>query len=214
MVPAASPIRSLGDLAGRRLGVAGGPLDKSWLMVQAAARAGGGLDLATAARVDYGAPPLLSAKLAQGELDAVLTFWNFAARLEAAGFRELVSVAACATSLDLPMPTSLVGFVFHEAWARHNPSAVTGFLDAVKEAETLLMDSDSEWQRVRPLMDAPDDTVFGSLQRRFKAGMAQADEADQLLAASRLFDILLRTGGTRATNGMEQLPEGVFWQKS
>ena len=27
-----------------------------------------------------------------------------------------------------------------------------------------------------------------------------------------LFDILLRTGGKRATNGMEQLPEGIFWR--
>ncbi len=38
MTPKGSPIHSLADLAGRSIGVAGGPLDKSWLMAQAAAR--------------------------------------------------------------------------------------------------------------------------------------------------------------------------------
>ena len=35
MVPAESDIRSLADLKGAELGVAGGPLDKSWLMLRA-----------------------------------------------------------------------------------------------------------------------------------------------------------------------------------
>jgi NitT/TauT family transport system substrate-binding protein len=212
MVPAGSPIRTLGDLGGRRLGVAGGPLDKSWLLVQAAARAGADIDLAAAARVDYGAPPLLNAKLRQGELDAVLTFWNFAARLEADGFREVIPVADCAKALDLPPHMSLVGFVFHEDWARQNLAAVSGFLAAVAEAERLLVTSEAEWQSLRPLMEAPDDAVFANLQQRFKDGLRQASDADQQLAAARLFDILLRTGGKRATNGIEQLPEGIFWR--
>ena len=38
MVPAQSPIREITDLKGRKLAVAGGPLDKSWLLLQALAR--------------------------------------------------------------------------------------------------------------------------------------------------------------------------------
>jgi len=38
MVPARSPIREIVDLRGRKLAVAGGPLDKSWLLLQAFAR--------------------------------------------------------------------------------------------------------------------------------------------------------------------------------
>ena len=97
VVRGGSPIRSFADLKGRRLGIAGGPVDKSWLILQAAAHARG-IDLAATARVVYGAPPLLGAKLEQGELDAVLTYWNFVARLEAAGGREVIPVAACAAS--------------------------------------------------------------------------------------------------------------------
>ncbi|PMZ86179.1 ABC transporter substrate-binding protein, partial [Pseudomonas sp. FW305-42] len=35
MVPAASPIKTLADLKGRKLAVGGGPIDKSWLLLQA-----------------------------------------------------------------------------------------------------------------------------------------------------------------------------------
>src|SRR5215472_6081082 len=35
MIPNTSPIKTLADLKGRRLAVAGGPIDKSWLLLQA-----------------------------------------------------------------------------------------------------------------------------------------------------------------------------------
>ncbi|MBX2824321.1 MAG: ABC transporter substrate-binding protein, partial [Gammaproteobacteria bacterium] len=38
MVAEDSPIKNLGDLKGAKLGVAGGPLDKSWLLLQGMAK--------------------------------------------------------------------------------------------------------------------------------------------------------------------------------
>src|SRR5215468_9971078 len=61
MVPTNSQIAGPADLKGKKLAIAGGPLDKSWLMLQAEARRQG-LDLRTQANVVYGAPPLLSQK--------------------------------------------------------------------------------------------------------------------------------------------------------
>src|SRR5438477_2630285 len=81
MVPASSPIKTLADLKGRKLAVAGGPLDKSWLLLQAALKRDG-VDLKSQATISYGAPPLLAAKLADGEMDAGLNYWNFCAALE------------------------------------------------------------------------------------------------------------------------------------
>ena len=48
MVPAASPVKSLADLKGRSLAVAGGPIDKSWLLLQGAMKQDG-IDLKTQA---------------------------------------------------------------------------------------------------------------------------------------------------------------------
>lgn len=212
MVGRDSPIRSLADLKGRRLGVAGGPIDKSWIIMQAAARATGGVDLASAARVDYGAPPLLDAKLGQGELDAVLTYWNFAARLEAEGAREAITVADCARALGLPAQLGLVGFVFHEDWARQHRAAIDGFLAAAAEAEQLLARSDAEWDAVRPLMQAPNDVLFAALKRRFIAGIPHETAEQEEATAARVLDILRHTGGARATANLSSLPEGMFWR--
>ncbi|MDE2361377.1 MAG: ABC transporter substrate-binding protein, partial [Hyphomicrobiales bacterium] len=52
-----APIHAIKDLVGRKIGVAGGPLDKSWLLLQAAALREG-VDLKAKATVVYGAPPL------------------------------------------------------------------------------------------------------------------------------------------------------------
>jgi NitT/TauT family transport system substrate-binding protein len=212
MVAGGSPIRTLADLAGKRLGVAGGPVDKSWLVVNAAAQKTCGLDLTQAATLAYGAPPLLGAKLQQGELDAVLTFWNFAARLEAAGFRSAVTVTDCARMLGLSGAPFLVGYVFNQDWAMANRPTIDRFLKAASAAADLLATQPSAWATVRPLMQAPDDALFQSLRRRFIAGIGHPTAAIQTRDAAALLAVLLRTGGPKATGGLTSLPPGVFWQ--
>lgn len=78
MVKDASPIRTPADLVDRKIGVAGGPLDKSWLLLQALFRRDYGIDLPARNEIVFGAPPLISEKAMQGELDAVLNFGIFA----------------------------------------------------------------------------------------------------------------------------------------
>jgi len=210
MTGARSVIRGLADLRGRRLGVAGGPVDKSWLIVQAAGRAQG-VDLGGDAGVVYGAPPLLGAKLRQGELDAVLTYWNFAAELAAAGFRQVVSVSQCAAELGIPPHSSLVGFVFHQDWATANRPAIDGVLAAVDDAEGVLGRSDEAWRAVRPLMNADSDALFAGLRDRFREGIPRTDINAEEKAAEAMFAVLHRTGGSRATGGIDALPPGIFW---
>jgi NitT/TauT family transport system substrate-binding protein len=82
IVPANSSICTLADLEGKSLAVAGGPIDKSWLLLQAAAERQG-IDLNQQARIVYGAPALLAAKMMHGGTDAMLNYWNFCARLKA-----------------------------------------------------------------------------------------------------------------------------------
>ena len=88
MVAASSPIRTFADLKGRKLAVAGGAIDKNWLLLLAAMKQDG-IDLKSQASIVYGAPPLLAAKTVSGEMDATLNYWNFCAALEAKGFRRV-----------------------------------------------------------------------------------------------------------------------------
>jgi NitT/TauT family transport system substrate-binding protein len=211
MLGRGSGARTPKDLAHHRLGVAGGPYDKSWLIVRAAAERQDGIDLARAADIVYAAPPLLSAKLAQGGLDAVLTFWNFVAALEVEGFRPLVTVSACAEMLGLPANPPLLGYVFKEAWAERNTSLIGGFLAASAAAEDLLARSDAAWETIRPLMHAPNDRLFARLKEGFRAGIVHVSPAAEAVAADRLFAILHALGGAAATGGLTRLPSGVFW---
>ena len=207
MVPTASPVHQLTDLKDLRLGVAGGAADKSWLIVRAAARKQG-LDIEKAARLSFGAPPLLSAALGDGGLDALLTFWNFCARLQATGLREAVSLTDCARALGLQDAPVLVGYVFDAGWAAANRPAIDGFLRAAAAAEDLLVTRPAEWAAIRPLMDAPDEALFLQLKSRFLAGISRPDPATLTAQANQLLVLLAQQGIAAAAT----LPGGVFWR--
>jgi len=149
MVKSDSPLRKIGDLKGRILAVAGGPLDKSWLLLQALARRSG-VDLKTQARIVYGAPPLLQQKALQGETDATLTFWNFCADLEANGMKRAVSMANVMKSLGARGPVAMVGYVFNRGWAQRNVASLDRFFAATRKAKEILAQSPDEWQRLAP----------------------------------------------------------------
>lgn len=206
-----SPVRGFKDLAHRRLGVAGGPYDKSWMMVRAAAKREAGIDLARVADVVYAAPPLLSANLTQGALDAVLTYWSFVAALEVQGFRPLITVSACAKALGLSAHPPIGGYVFKQAWAEKNLHLIDGFLAASTAAKDLLAHSDQAWDAIRPLMHAKDDRLFALLKAGFRAGLVHTNATKEAAAADRLFAILHAFGGQAATGGIDRLPPGVFW---
>src|SRR5712691_12391859 len=57
IVPAQSAIRDVAGLAGKRLGIAGSALDKSWLVLRLFSRAKLGLDLEALVNKSFGAPP-------------------------------------------------------------------------------------------------------------------------------------------------------------
>ena len=97
MLPPDSPITGLADLKGKKLGIAGGPVDKSWLVIRAFAQQRYGVELDTAAEKVFGAPPLLNEEILSGRLDAVINAWNFNAQSGP-------SCHCSATSLTRPGP--------------------------------------------------------------------------------------------------------------
>jgi NitT/TauT family transport system substrate-binding protein len=211
MVPPSSPIGSVGDLAGKSIGVAGGALDKSWLLLQAYARKSVGLDLVQAARPAFGAPPLLSYKLESGELDAALLYWNFCARLEAKGFRRVIGADEIAASFGISGPIAFIGYAFSEAVVAGKPEAIRAFATASRRAKQTLAAQDAAWAALRPSMQADDDATFETLKRRFVEGIPQrsisAEEAD----AARLYALLAELGGAKLVGAAKTLPDGLYW---
>jgi NitT/TauT family transport system substrate-binding protein len=215
MVPPDSPIKTLADLKGKRLGVAGGPLDKSWLLIVAYALRTANLDLRTDTTQEFGAPPLLNERAKQGQLDAVLNFWPYAARLEAEGFTQLIGLEEVARELGAKGEVAMVGYVFNENWADENLKGVQGFLRAAAKANELLATSNAEWDRLKPLMGENDptftDATFEALRRRYREGIPErssaADEAD----AKVLYQFLRELGGQKLVGSGTELAPGTFW---
>jgi len=211
MVAGDSPIKSLTDLKAKKIGVAGGPLDKSWLLIQGLARDKYSLDLAGENEIVYGAPPLLAEKARQGELDAVLNFWHYCARLEADGFRRLISANEAARALGAKGDVSAIGYIFHEKWARSHPQAIEGFLKASGEAKALLKRSDEEWLRLTPVVRA-EGRELDVLRDRYREGIPARTIDEEEEDAAKLHAVLRRLGGERLVGPGKTLTPGTFWR--
>jgi NitT/TauT family transport system substrate-binding protein len=207
MVAASSHITSIEGLAGKTLGVAGGPLDKSWILLRAAALQKSKLDLQKDANPVFGAPPLLSAKLERGEIDAALLYWNFCARLEAKGFRQLTSAQAITGSLGIPGKVALLGYLVHED---ADPAALAGFSKASHAAKALLANKPESWKDIRPLMEAPDQAAFEALKQAFISGIPNRSRETEIADAAKLFALLAKLGGESLTGSAKSLPEGLY----
>lgn len=210
MVKQDSPINSLADLKSKKIGVAGGPLDKSWLLLQALAKREHGIDLATEAEIAYGAPPLMSEKAMQGELDAVLNFWHFCARLEANGFRRLASANDAALALGASGPVASLGYVVRDDWAKENEAALRGFIQASSDTKKLLAISNEEWQRLAPIMRT-EGTELEALRDRYREGIPSRPIADDAADAAKLYEVLASIGGEKLVGKSPTMAPGTYW---
>ncbi|MGY3604838.1 MULTISPECIES: ABC transporter substrate-binding protein [unclassified Bradyrhizobium] len=210
MVPTSSPIRSLTDLRGRKLAVAGGPIDKSWLLLQASLKQDG-LDLKSAATIVYGAPPLLAAKAVGGEVDAVVNYWNFCAALEAKGFRRVAGIEDILPKLGAKGRIAMVGYVFDEGWANANRDAVERFITMTRAAKEILTKSDDEWEKIARLTGAPDAATLHAYRDRYREGIPRRPIADEEADARVLYRVLAKIGGSELVGSATELDPGTFY---
>jgi len=212
IVPADSLIRGIADLKGKRLGIAGGGLDKNWLLLRALAQKAYGLDLDRSTDKVFGAPPLLNQQLQQGKLDAVLNYWNFAAKLEAQGYRRLIDGRGIHQGLGINADVPSLGYVFREGWANAHGDALSRFLKAADAAKKSICESDAVWRKVVPLTQETDEQAQNNLRRHYCDGRVRNWGAPEKKAAAEIYELLHKSDGGRLTGKSGTLPQGVFWR--
>jgi NitT/TauT family transport system substrate-binding protein len=204
-----APIHQLADLRHRRLGVAGSPIDKSWIILQALAQEQH-VDLAHDARLSFGAPPLLNQELLAGRLDAVLTYWNFAAPLESRGLPVVLSMSDALRQLGFKTAIPLVGYVVSARWAREHPRELASFVSATQQADSILASSDAEWNWLGPRTGAHDPAELKALRDGFRAGIPAHWGKDERREAQALYAVFAKIGGKALVGSGTSLQPGTF----
>jgi NitT/TauT family transport system substrate-binding protein len=213
MVGAASPIKDLAGLRGKKIAVAGGPLDKSWLLLQAFAREQH-FDIASEATVIYGAPPLLYQKAANGEADATLNYWTFCVALESRGFRRLIGMEEVERHLGAKGPVAMVGYVFDEGFAETHADALARFLKIAAEAKEILALSDADWEKIARQTGIDGKAQLALYRQTYIDGIPRRTAEEEAADARILYRALVTTGGADLAGPAKELDEKTYYKGS
>ncbi|WP_300532917.1 ABC transporter substrate-binding protein [uncultured Mameliella sp.] len=209
LVPEASEAQDLPDLAGGKIGIAGGPLDKSWLILRAYAQQEHGFDLKAETEQVFGAPPLIFKSGLSGDYAGAINFWHFLAKMKASGMRELISVDTAGKALGLDPNTPLLGYYLKESFLDANPGLAQALYDASRDAKDLLANDPAAWEAIRPRMNAKTDAQFETLKTDWIGGIPERGPVN-VEAANKMLQVMADLGGAELVGKADTVPEGLF----
>lgn len=209
IVPDTSTANTLKDLTGGKIGIAGGPLDKSWLILRAYARQEYGMDLKGETEQVFGAPPLIFKTGLRGEYAGVINFWHFAAKMKASGMRQLISVEEAGQALGLDTDTPLLGYYFKDSFLAQHPGLAQAFYNASRDAKDMLGSDPTAWDAIHPHMNARTDSQFDQLKHDWIAGIPARAPMDTD-AAGRMLTLMHDLGGDALVGAAKTVPPGLF----
>ncbi len=206
-----SSINAIADLRGKKIGVAGGPLDKSWLLLKAAALRKG-VDLEKEATIVYAAPPLIAEKAQQGEIDAVLEYWNFAIDLEAQGFKRVIDLTNIEKELGVKDKVIVTGYVFNEDFAATNPTTLQKFFIMTKKARKLIETDDRAWNVVVKYLKNNNPATLDLYRKSFSEASPKKSIAEEQAEVAKIYSILAEIGGEKLVGSTKTLDTNVFYK--
>jgi NitT/TauT family transport system substrate-binding protein len=207
-----SNIKTLLDLKGKNIGIAGGVYDKTWLLVRAYGKSKYDIDLQDIVSPMYAQAPILYKKMQDNSLQAAINFWHFNAKLEANNIKPLIEIKDILKQFDIKDDVSFVGWTFDSDFANENKDLINGFLKASKEAKDLLKNSNEEWNRIKKQMNVKNDVEFEALKSGYKKGIIDEFNKDSINDLEKIYKILLKEGGDKFVSESVSLDNEIFWK--
>jgi NitT/TauT family transport system substrate-binding protein len=102
--------------------------------------------------------------------------------------------------------------VFDEAWAERNRDAVARFISVTRKAKELLAGSDTEWQRIAPLIGTTDEASLKVYRERYREGIPRRPIDDEESDARTLYRLLAELGGPTLVGNAPALAPGTFFR--
>ena len=183
VVPKDSPLKTLADLKGKRVGVAH-KTGFDWIVMQAAAQKLYRMDIGKDAEVREGAIPLLRGLIEKGDLDATQMWNSLTPEMLASGrYRTLVTIRELTQQMGLPTVPFLL-FSMREDYAKQHPGNARAFVAAYQDAVQVLMKDEDVWtEHGARLKLSPESLAFfkeqvrRDLLRQFAPDMTRGLEA-------------------------------------
>ncbi|TLP38325.1 ABC transporter substrate-binding protein [Arcobacter arenosus] len=204
--------KTLLDLEGKNIGVAGGPVDKTWLILRAYSKLKYGKDFKDIINPTFAAPPILLKKVLDGSLDGALNFWHFNAKAKAKGARALIEMEEVFKSFGIVEDIPLIGWTFRRDLALMDPRLYDSFINASKSAKKILLKDDKEWDRIKPLMKVKDEATFNSLKEGYKNGVILKFDEKNIEDSKKIFKVLQEQGGKKLVKNSKELDPKTFWE--
>lgn len=206
-------LASLFDGQQRSIGVAGGSVDKNWLLLQAYAKQQG-FELSKHLKAKFAAPPLLNRFMLAGELDASINFWHYNARLDAAGMHVVLPVTTMLSTLGITTDIPLLGWVFEEQFATESAKLLKSFIHASFAAKRQLSEDPSEWDRIAHLTKAENNTVFHTLQSHYPNTLLTTFTQSEVKATQQLFEVYQGLGGHELLGQDTSFDPNIYWSEA
>ena len=170
-----------------------------------------GIDLNQSVEKIYGAPPLLEQQLKSHRIDALLTYWQFAARLEADGYQPLLNGEQIIQQLGIKEEVPSLGYVFKQSWGEQHRSALQQFLKRGQAARDQLCSNDQAWEKIVHLTETDNRNSQQQIRSRYCQGrIKQWQDANQK-AAGQIYDLLRQLSANKLTGKAQQIEAGSFW---
>lgn len=207
LVPKDSPIKTLADLKGKRLGVHS-KTSYDWMIMQAAAKQKYGVDLAKEVTIQEAAAPLLRGSIDQGQLDATQMWNSLAADMLASGkYKTLVSIRAITEDLGIPTVPYLF-FGMRADYVKENPDNVKAFVAAYQEVYEILKTNDDVWEeRGKEMKLSPEG--IKEFRDQVRRDLVKTFTPDMNPALQKTFDIVLKVAGPEVI-GFTKLPPNML----
>lgn len=200
------------DLEDKNIGVAGGPFDKTWLILRAYSKFKHNKDLKDIIKPTFAAPPILYKKVVDKSLDGAINFWHFNAKAKAKGARVLIEMKDVLNELGVKEDISFIGWTFRRDKALKNPDIYNSFIKASQEAKTILQNNEDEWNRIKPLMKVKDDKSFKALKQGYLDGVIKEFTQKNIEDSKKVFEILVKTGGKKLVKNSDTFDSNSFWE--
>jgi len=134
IVPAASPIKSIAELKGKKVGTFAGAAGTATVLFRVVASKFHGFDPGKTGDLQYAGPGLLPALLDKGEIDAAVMFDPLAAKLIGSGKYRSIGNLADAYKAGTGDDFLWIGYSTNDDFMRSQPEALTNFTRAWLEA--------------------------------------------------------------------------------